>query len=142
MPAGWYAPVVNTGVEAVISRFGDPRDGGRRSHEGIDIAAARGTLVVAPVAGRVVVSGTRSLGGNVVVLIGTSREFEFVFSHLHARAVSRGQLVRAGEVLGTVGTTGNAAGGPPHLHFEVRLASGPIDPYPLLAGVGRAARGQ
>jgi len=135
---GWHLPVINVGPEAVISRFGDPRDGGRRMHEGIDIAAVRGTPVVAPVGGRIVVSGARSLGGNVVVLIDASDGYEFVFSHLHTRAVDRGQIVGAGELLGTVGTTGNAAGGPPHLHFEVRLASAPVDPYPLFAVAARS----
>ena len=141
-PRGWFLPVTNRSVEAVISRFGDARDGGRRSHEGIDIAAPRGTQVVAPVGGRIVVSGTRSRGGNVVVLIDSTGEYEFVFSHLHARRVARGERVAAGDVLGTVGTTGNAAGGPPHLHFEVWLGSAPIDPYPLLAAAAPRTAGR
>jgi len=141
-PRAWFLPVPSVGTSSVISRFGDARDGGGRSHEGIDIAAPRGTPVVAPVGGRIVVSGKRSLGGNVVILIDSTGRYEFVFSHLHARAVGRGQAVRAGEILGTVGTTGNAAGGPPHLHFEVHLASGPVDPYPLLVSAARTSRGQ
>jgi len=145
VPAGsgaWLLPVPNVSTGSVISQFGDPRDGGGRSHEGIDIAAPRGTPVVAPVGGRIVVSGKRSLGGNVVILMDSAGRYEFVFSHLHARAVGPGQAVRAGEILGTVGTTGNAAGGPPHLHFEVHLASGPVDPYPLLVSAARISRGQ
>jgi murein DD-endopeptidase MepM/ murein hydrolase activator NlpD len=137
---GWHVPVYGANSSAVISRFGDPRDGGSRSHEGIDIGAPRGTPVVAPVGGTVVVSGTRSLGGNVVVLIGREGRYEFVFSHLDRRDVRRGQRVYAGEVLGSVGTTGNAAGGPPHLHFEVRLPSGAVDPYPLIESSIRATR--
>ena len=129
----WFQPVVGADRSAVISRFGDSRDGGRRSHEGVDIEAPHGTMVVAPVTGQVVVSGPRSLGGNVVVVIDDQRCYEFVCSHLDRRAVTRGQRVSAGDVLGTVGTTGNAAGGPPHLHFEVHLPSGPVDPLPLLS---------
>ena len=131
-PGTWHLPIASFAPNAVIGRFGDPRGGGTRSHEGIDIGAPRGTVVVAPVAGRISVSGTRSLGGNVVVLVDDSREYEFVFSHLDSRLVQRGQPVGAGELLGTVGTTGNAQGGPPHLHFEVHYGTQPIDPYPLL----------
>lgn len=137
---GWYVPVTGADSNAVISSFGDPRDGGRRSHEGIDIGAPRGTAVVAPAAGTVVVSGTRSLGGNVVVLIDREGHYEFVFSHLDHREVRRGQRVAAGDLLGSVGTTGNAAGGPPHLHFEVRLPSGPVDPTPFLEVTPRRTR--
>jgi murein DD-endopeptidase MepM/ murein hydrolase activator NlpD len=125
----------------VISRFGDPRGASRR-HEGIDIAAPRGTPVLAPTAGKVIVSGTRSLGGNVVVLLSGDGIYEFVFTHLDERAVARGELVRGGDLVGYVGTTGNAAGGPPHLHFEVRAENGPLDPYPFVAGAMPARAGQ
>lgn len=132
--AGWYLPVSTFRDDAVISRFGDSRDRGSRRHEGIDILAPRGTPVIAPLSGRVVFSGVRRLGGNVVVLRSGAGSVELVFTHLERRDVTEGQRVDAGERLGTVGDSGNARGGPPHLHFEVHGDGGPVDPYPLLTG--------
>ncbi|NKB88047.1 MAG: peptidoglycan DD-metalloendopeptidase family protein [Acidobacteria bacterium] len=130
--SGGWTPVAGADTSNVISQFGDPRGSSRR-HEGIDIAAPRGTAVLAPAAGTVLVSGIRSLGGNVVVVSSLGGEYEWVFSHLDARTVSRGDRLGAGDLIGYVGTSGNAAGGPPHLHFEVHTRGQPVDPLPLLA---------
>lgn len=131
-PSGWLAPLRDLGAHAVVGRFGDPRDGGRRSHEGIDILADRGTPVLAPVDGRVIVSGQRGRAGNVVVLESDQDGRELWFMHLDSREVTRGSRVRAGDRIGTVGNTGNAEGTEPHLHFEVHGPDGPVDPWPLL----------
>lgn len=93
--------------------------------------ARRGTPVVAPVDGvvRTVVGGRAGLGFYVDGADGVT----YYGAHMDSSAVSNGQQVRRGDVLGAVGNTGNAAGTPPHLHFEIKPGNGtPIDPYPLL----------
>ncbi|HJO05335.1 MAG TPA: M23 family metallopeptidase [Acidobacteriota bacterium] len=129
---GWHLPVAQVGNNAVLSHFGAPRDRGARSHAGIDIAASRGALVHAPLDARVITSRNSGRGGNTVVLLDASEKIQFVFTHLDSRAVSAGEHVLSGQQIGAVGTTGNAAGGVPHLHFEVHDFAGPIDPCPLL----------
>jgi murein DD-endopeptidase MepM/ murein hydrolase activator NlpD len=124
-------PVQDVTPRAVGGVFGDPRDGGRRSHEGIDIFAARGTPAVAAVDGWITGAATNRLGGNVVWLWSPSRRVALYYAHLDRRAVSRGQRVEAGDVIGYVGTTGNARGTAPHLHFGIyATGEGAIDPLP------------
>lgn len=139
---GWMAPLPGFAAEAIISQFGDSRDGGARRHEGIDIRAPRGTTVLAPFPGRVIASGHRSRSGNMVIVLAEDGRTEAFFAHMDSRAVERGQWVDTGQRLGTVGDTGNARGTVPHLHFEVRVGAGPVDPYPLLVGTPPAASGQ
>ena len=87
-------------------------------HKGIDIFAAKGTPVVASSAGVVVFCGRIGLGGNVVLVL-SSRWRLFYYAHLdETRAAALGYVSR-GEAIGTVGTSGNAAGKPPHLHFSI-----------------------
>jgi hypothetical protein len=123
-------PVSGIDSRAVQSFFGDPRDAGRRRHEGIDIFAARSTPVVA------VADGTASarinrLGGNTVWLrTDTAR---FYYAHLERAAFEGSKRVVAGEVLGYVGNTGNARTTTPHLHFGMyRAFAGTKDPVPYL----------
>lgn len=132
-------PLSGFRADAIISRFGDSRDGGGRRHEGIDIRAPKGTPILAPFAGRVIASGQRSRSGNMVVLLAEDGRTELFFAHMQDRDVERGQRVHAGQRLGTVGDTGNARGTVPHLHFEVRIEAGPVDPYPWLMSGSSAA---
>ena len=75
--------------------------------------------------------GTNGLGGNVVwVGRPLSRESHY-YAHLDTQLVTEGTRVAAGDPLGTVGSTGNAAGGPPHLHFGI-YSGAPVDPLPYL----------
>lgn len=123
-------PVLEAEVSAIRSGFGAERDGGRRQHQGIDIFAKRLTPVLAVVAG-VVRPAQDRLGGNTVWLsaAGTS----YYYAHLDRVAVRENQRVKAGDVLGYVGNTGNARNMPAHLHFAVyRWGKEPIDPLPLL----------
>ncbi len=132
-------PVAGRTVSAVWSRFGDPRDGGRRRHEGIDIFAPRGTPVLAAADG--VVSRVRitRLGGKVVWVRDHARRASEYYAHLDSQAVHRGQTVAVGDTLGFVGNTGNARTTRTHLHFGVyRRGQGAVDPYPF---VSPAARG-
>ena len=99
--------------------------------------AARGTPVVAIEAGSVKSMRSSSLGGLVVWLTGSSGD-TFYYAHLdtHAPGLSTGQSVTKGQILGTVGTTGNAPEHIPHLHFEHHPGGGSaVNPYPLVKGL-------
>lgn len=124
-------PVEKKDSRAIKSFFGDRRGGGTRSHEGVDIFAAKGTPAVAAVDGRVVRVGYSGLGGKVVWLADEQRTRFFYYAHLDSFAALEGSEVRAGDVLGYVGNTGNARTTPPHLHFGV-YAPRAVDPHPYL----------
>jgi murein DD-endopeptidase MepM/ murein hydrolase activator NlpD len=126
-------PVEGAGNEAIRSRYGVDRDGGRRRHEGIDIFAPRGTPVVAAVSGRVVNVGETGLGGLVVWLHDSRRNQNLYYAHLDRQIASEGEEVSQGDTLGLVGNTGNARTTPPHLHFGIyRRGEGSIDPFPFV----------
>lgn len=88
-------------------------------HKGIDIFAKEGRPVVAASPGLVVYTGTNDIGGNVVLVLGAKWRF-YYYAHLHSTSSHAGQWLATGEVLGSVGSTGNAHGKPPHLHFAIR----------------------
>ncbi|WP_370325956.1 murein hydrolase activator EnvC [Euzebya sp.] len=109
--------------------WGAPRSGGR-GHEGVDMFAARGTPVYAVADGTVRVGDNR-LGGLTVNLEDVAGN-AYYYAHLDATTVRTGQQVSAGDVIGLAGTSGNAAGTPPHLHWQVRPGGGPtVNPFPL-----------
>ncbi|MBK9178540.1 MAG: M23 family metallopeptidase [Acidimicrobiales bacterium] len=126
-----------------VDDFGAPRMAGTEqahTHEGTDIGAPGGTALVAAERG-VVRPGGGPLGGIELWLDGESGT-RYLYAHLsgYAVGIAAGTAVEAGEVVGFVGDTGNAAG-QPHLHFEVHPGGGaPVNPYPLLSvadAVGR-----
>ena len=134
----WYAvdisltpvlinPVFGASNKSIGSFYGAPRDNGRRSHEGVDIFARKGTPVVAPTDGYVSRVGLNRLGGKVVWLKDPKRGHSYYFAHLDSQMVKPGMHVRQGHVLGLVGNTGNAIRTPPHLHFGI-YKSGAKDP--------------
>jgi len=123
-------PVSGLTAAAVQSEFGASRDAGRREHEGIDIFAARGTPVLAVVDGHAR-TGTNGLGGNVVWLREGLTGRRFYYAHLDKWALDGSVSVRAGDVLGYIGNTGNARTTSPHLHFGI-YEGGAIDPLPFL----------
>ncbi|MDX1406646.1 MAG: M23 family metallopeptidase [Saprospiraceae bacterium] len=125
-------PVAGGHTRDIGSFFGDPRDGGRRKHHGIDIFAPKGTPVIAPTDGYVRFTGERGLGGLVVWMRDEQRDQTLYFAHLNEIIVGRHTYVRAGDTLGTVGNTGNARTTPPHLHFGI-YQQGPIDPLHYVA---------
>lgn len=132
-------PVPAVGPAAVQSFWGAARDGGARSHEGIDIFAPRGTPVVAVVSGTVRSTSPNRLGGNVVWLADGTRPQTLYYAHLDRVIAVAGQRVEVGDTLGFVGNTGNAMSTRPHLHFGIyRGGVGAVDPWPFV----RPARGE
>ena len=116
-----------------VGKFGAGRSDGR-THEGFDVNAACGTRLVAARAGRVIRSRYDPvLYGHDVIIRGRLNHREYRYSHLRGRPrVRRGDLVRTGQRIGSVGDTGNARATGCHLHFELRRKGVLIDPRPLL----------
>jgi peptidoglycan LD-endopeptidase LytH len=126
-------PVRGAPPPRVQSFFGAARDGGRRSHHGVDIFAARGTPVIAASDGIVTSVGTNRLGGNVVWISRLGHLERHYYAHLDRQLVSAGTFVRRGDVIGTVGNTGNARTTAPHLHYGIYAGGEPVDPLPYIA---------
>ena len=87
-------------------------------HKGIDIFGPAGTPVISAVDGIVIYRGEFSIGGNVIAVLGPRWRVHY-YAHLAESRVRFGALVTSGEPIGTVGTSGNARGKPPHLHYTV-----------------------
>ena len=104
-----------------------------RKHQGQDIFARRGTPILSATNGYIYKIGENNLGGQTVSVIGAGGRI-YYYAHLdsYARGLEVGDRVSTRTVLGYVGTTGNAQGTPPHLHFGVYTATGAINPLPLL----------
>jgi len=118
-----------------MNDWGFPRDDGMRFHEGTDVFAPKGTTIVAPASGSVVYAKT-GLGGNTFTLTTTSG-WVIYGAHM-STAIGSSRQVVAGEALGRVGNTGNAAGGDTHLHMGLKRAGGrSINPYPSLRAACR-----
>jgi murein DD-endopeptidase MepM/ murein hydrolase activator NlpD len=112
----------------ISSRFGYrkcPFTGRRRFHPGLDIAACKGTPVVAPADGKVTYAGKKGLLGNLVV-IDHGHGMVTRYAHLNKPLKKSGDIIKRGEIIGLVGSTGRSTG--PHLHYEVRLNGLPINP--------------
>lgn len=112
---------------------GDPFNGSRRMHSGIDLAGARGTPIVAGGAGTVTFAG-RQNGYGLVVEIRHSQGFITRYAHMSRIAVTQGQRVSRAERIGDMGNTGRSTG--THLHYEVQRNGTPVDPMTFI----RAAR--
>ena len=125
-------PVAGKGNNNVQSFWGASRDGGGRSHEGIDIFAPRGTPVVAIADGFITRTGDQGLGGKQVWLRDGILGNSYYYAHLDSILTENGKRVKKGDTLGLVGNTGNAAGGPAHLHFGIYTSGGAVDPYPFV----------
>ncbi len=87
-------------------------------HKGIDIFAKEGTPVIAACSGLVVSAETNKDGGNVISILGPKWRIHY-YAHLNTLKAGRGELVRQGAEIGTVGSTGNAIGKAPHLHYAI-----------------------
>ena len=134
--SGMACPIA--AANSFIDSWGFPRSGGR-THEGTDMMAAMGAPVVAITDGRITFAGVGVTAGNWLILSGDDGH-EYWYMHNRENLVTSGH-VKVGEQIATVGDTGNASGGAPHVHFEYHPGGGgPLNPYPLLVGICRGAR--
>jgi murein DD-endopeptidase MepM/ murein hydrolase activator NlpD len=117
--------------------------GGRRQHNGVDLAAPTGTPVYATADGRIGRAELFSSYGNYVQ-IEHGGQLQTRYAHLSSYTVQAGQMVRRGDLIGYVGSTGRSTG--PHLHYEVRVAGEAVDPTPYMtaqfAGLDEVAGAQ
>jgi murein DD-endopeptidase MepM/ murein hydrolase activator NlpD len=131
-PRSLAMPVQGVSAAALRDSWHAPRDDGARRHEGLDIFAPLGRPVLATTEGIVMHVGHNRLGGQVVWVLGPGGQRHY-YAHLDRFGdVHAGQRVVPGTILGYVGNTGNARGTPPHLHYGIYTAAGPINPFPLL----------
>ncbi len=113
-----------------IDSWGFPRPSGR-THEGVDMFAPYGTPLYAVADGVVARVYTNTLGGLAINLVDDDGTM-YYYAHLSSASAQSGQRVSAGDVIGAVGTSGNARGTPPHLHWQHHPGGGePVNPYPL-----------
>lgn len=127
---GHYACLVGP-THAYSDTWGAPRSGGRH-HMGTDVFAPMGSPAYAVIDGVIRRESTSDNGGLQVYLRGSDGN-EYFYAHMSAYVARPGQHVSAGEEIAKVGDTGNARGGPPHVHFEVHPGGGaPVNPYPYV----------
>jgi murein DD-endopeptidase MepM/ murein hydrolase activator NlpD len=134
-------PVDGVSRERLIDSFADPRGAGTRRHRAVDILAPRGTPVRAVEAGTIARLDVSAAGGISVYQFDGSERYCYYYAHLdrYALGLKEGAAVARGEVIGYVGTTGNAPRHTPHLHFAIyRLseakqwsAATALNPYPV-----------
>ena len=135
-------PVDGVKADQLHDTFNDARAIGRR-HDAIDIMAPRGTEVLAADDGTIAKLFTSKAGGITIYEFDPTQTFSYYYAHLdrYASGIAEHQMVHRGQLLGYVGSTGNASEDAPHLHFAIaRLDTDrswwkgdPINPYPLLS---------
>ena len=136
-------PVAGIAPNQLDDTFNDAR-GSERRHQALDIMAARGTPVLAARDGKVEKLFNSKPGGLTIYQFDPTGTYAYYYAHLdrYATGLAEGRQLRRGEVIGYVGSTGNASADAPHLHFAI-FVLGPekrwwkgtaIDPYPLLVG--------
>jgi peptidoglycan LD-endopeptidase LytH len=135
-------PIDGADIDRLKGMFGEPRGGGGRAHEAVDILAPRNTPIHAVENGTIEKLFTSKAGGLTLYQFDPTGRFCYYYAHLesYARGVHEGQQIARGDVIGYVGTSGNAPPNTPHLHFAIfelgpdrRWWQGrPIDPYVIL----------
>jgi len=135
-------PIDDVDVERLKGMFAESRDGGGHAHEAVDILAPRNTPVHAVDNGTVEKLFTSKAGGLTIYQFDPDSQFCYYYAHLerYARGLHEGQQIARGEVIGYVGTSGNAPAQTPHLHFAIFelgpdrhwWKGRPIDPYLIL----------
>jgi murein DD-endopeptidase MepM/ murein hydrolase activator NlpD len=141
---GLTVPVAGVLRSELKDTYGAARSGGR-SHKGVDIFAKQGTPVVAAAEGVVVKRDSNAVGGISIYQRGSDARTIYYYAHLHGYrpGLKEGDLVRPGDVIGYVGSTGNVTGSP-HLHFSIHTVTDPnrwwkgrdLNPYDLLVPDG------
>ncbi len=136
-------PIAGLRITDLIDTFAQARGNGERQHEATDILAPRGTAVVAVDDGVVKKLFNSVPGGITLYQYDPTEQYCYYYAHLdrYAEGIKEGQQIRRGDLIGYVGTTGNADANTPHLHFAI-LQLGPskewwqnttpVNPYPIL----------
>ena len=142
LSAELIVPLPGVKASELRDTFNEMRGGGARKHEALDIMAPRGTPVLSASAGRILKLHTSKDGGLMIYAADASDRFVLMYAHLdrYADGMRDSLPLRQGQIIGYVGTTGNAAENAPHLHFaiahprDVKLwwTGTAIDPRPLL----------
>jgi murein DD-endopeptidase MepM/ murein hydrolase activator NlpD len=142
-------PVQGVRPEALEDTFVDARSGGARQHEALDILAPRNTPILAVEDGKIAKLFLSKLGGITVYQLDPTTTYVYYYAHLerYADGLKEGDPIRRGQVLGYVGTSGDAPANTPHLHFAImRLTpekhwwqGTALDPYPILRQSGGTA---
>lgn len=140
-------PLSGIDPDSLRSNFDAPRAGGLRRHEALDIMAPRFTPIHSAAKGRVLKLFTSVAGGLMVYAADSSERFILMYAHLdhYAAGLRNGQSLERGQLIGYVGSTGNASANAPHLHFGIlrsadvrRWSKGKaIDPLPVLRAADR-----
>jgi murein DD-endopeptidase MepM/ murein hydrolase activator NlpD len=119
-------PVSGVTADKLVDSFDEIR-GGNRRHEAIDIMAPRGTPVLSADAGRVLKLHNSAAGGLTIYVADPTQRFIMLYAHLdsYRPGLTPGMAVRRGELLGYVGSTGNASPAAPHLHFAIARSDNP-----------------
>lgn len=135
-------PVQGVRADQLVDTYTQSRGGGMRIHNAIDIMAARGTPVIAAAPGTVEKLFLSGNGGNTIYVRSLDRRMTYYYAHLdrYAPGLAEKTQVRQGELIGFVGSTGDASPDGPHLHFAINVMrpdegwwqGQPINPYPLL----------
>jgi murein DD-endopeptidase MepM/ murein hydrolase activator NlpD len=140
-PQSLLVPVKGIKYSDITDTYGQPR-GKERQHEALDIMAAKGTPVLAAADGKVVKLFNSKPGGLTVYEFDPTSTYAYYYAHLdrYADGLKEGMEVKRGDLIGYVGSTGNASTEAPHLHFAVVELTPekqwwkgtPVDPYPML----------
>ncbi len=139
-------PVHGISPRQLRDTYNAPRSGGR-AHRALDIMAKKGTRVLSADDGVVMRVGSNELGGKIIYIVDPDGRFVHYYAHLDKIVwpLREGQKVKRGELIGSVGTTGNAPKNAPHLHYQLlRLQRGtpywngpPVNPIPYLRKTGK-----
>lgn len=137
-------PLDGLNLSALHSNFDERRGGGTRQHQALDLIAPRRTPVKSAATGRVLRLFTSRAGGLMIYATDSSERFICLYAHLdgYAPGLRDGAALARGQVIGYVGSTGNASANAPHLHFAIARSADvkqwsmgkPIDPLPVLRG--------
>ena len=139
---GPVVPVFGVRAADLRDNFSEPRGGGSRSHEALDIMAPRGTPVLSADDGHVVKLFASKAGGITAYVASPDGRYMYYYAHLdrYSDGLKEGQAIRKGDLVGFVGSTGDASPEAPHLHFAIARVADPawwwtgtpIDPFLVL----------